>query len=332
MCCARTNSSISLDHLFGHLADMALVMTGREDLHSMLSETNKPRRVQAIELLRILAAYGIVAFHSGAAHHNLAYSGLIIFLVLSPMLDLQFNRGRVRSFSSLVRSLLVPWAFWMVIYGLVNLATHRPFIQGTLSILSGTSLHLWYLPYIFVVLVFLNLMKARPWASAVLFWSSTFGAATLLATVTFWRPISLTWILPIPQWIHAAAPVLVGVVFGLMSTMGRGRAIAVVILAIALVIADLAMLPGIGLPYTVGIGATALVALFGSRLLPPSWTVQPVAACMLGVYLCHALVLKIVQTLTGHGNYVTVTLSFAAALFGVWTIRRFIPASKIVLG
>jgi hypothetical protein len=48
--------------LLGDLAEMVSVIMRKGARHSMLAETSKPRRVQAIELLRLLAAYGIVAF------------------------------------------------------------------------------------------------------------------------------------------------------------------------------------------------------------------------------------------------------------------------------
>jgi hypothetical protein len=48
--------------LLGDLAEMVSVIMRQGARHSMLAETSKPRRVQAIELLRLLAGYGIVAF------------------------------------------------------------------------------------------------------------------------------------------------------------------------------------------------------------------------------------------------------------------------------
>ncbi|WP_260599068.1 hypothetical protein [Sphingomonas endolithica] len=164
----------------------------------MSAKINKPDRVQAIELLRIVAAYGIVAYHAQAPLHDLAYAGLVIFLILSPMLDLRFNLDRIRSPAALARALLLPWAFWMVVYGAVNLAQHRPFVEASfMGILYGSSPHLWFLPFMFAVLTVLNMLKSL--APAILFYGSALVATALLLTVTMWRSASLEWSLPFPQ-------------------------------------------------------------------------------------------------------------------------------------
>ena len=41
------------------------------------------RKRADIEFLRVLSTFGIVWFHSGVFGHEFAYSGLIVFLILS---------------------------------------------------------------------------------------------------------------------------------------------------------------------------------------------------------------------------------------------------------
>lgn len=62
-------------------------------------QDSKVTRNQAIELLRIMSAFGIVAYHGGAPFRELAYAGLVIFLILAPATDLRFNWNRARSIS-----------------------------------------------------------------------------------------------------------------------------------------------------------------------------------------------------------------------------------------
>jgi hypothetical protein len=291
----------------------------------------KPARLQSIELLRIVAAFGIIAYHSQAPLHDLMYSGLIIFLILSPMLDTHFNWHRTRPILSIAKSLMLPWAFWMVIYGIINKLQHKPFLPGGWqNILYGTSPHLWFLPFMFIVLTAINFVKSR--SINIFLWSCTLLAAIFLATVSLWRSMSLTWLAPFPHWIHATPPVLVGVVLGLMGKMGNIRIVALIIIALGLVVADTTFLPGVAIPYTVGILLTAITALYSARLLPQNWSVQPVSSCMMGVYLCHMIVLKIVGKVTGSANYITVILTFVIALCGVYFVRRFFKPSKLVLG
>jgi hypothetical protein len=292
-------------------------------------------RDQSIETLRILATFGTVAYHAGAPFHEFAYSSLIVFLALSPMVDTRFNWDRRRPVEALVAALLIPWAFWTLLYGAVNLLLHRPlFPEGPAStgILYGTSQHLWFLPFMFAVLLLLNILK-RHIRPSVLFWFCTIMTATLLVTVSLWRPVSFTFPPPFPQWIHAAPAVFAGGVLGLAGKMNRGsRLAATLIVAMGLVVAMLAWLPDIGIPYACGIVMIALVARFGPGRLPPTWNVQPLASCMMGVYLSHMILLRIFGAITGHGNYVTVTLAFVTGSLGVWMARRFLPATKRILG
>jgi hypothetical protein len=247
------------------------------------------------------------------------------------MLDLQFNWGRVRSIATPARSLLVPWASWMVVLSSCKSHEAQTAYQRHPQHSVGDQLASLVSAICIRRTGVSNMMKARPWARAVLLWSSTFAAVILRATVTVWRPISLPWILPPPQWIHAAAPVLAGIVIGLISTMGRGRAIAVGILTVALVIADLAMLPklacrtssALGRPHWLLCSATVCCRRAG----PPGRRRMHVGRLSLPSFSADGR-----RNGTGHGNYLAVTLSFATAQLCIRSIRRFIPASKIVLG
>ncbi|WP_157132693.1 acyltransferase family protein [Novosphingobium nitrogenifigens] len=315
------------------MASISLGESGGEVLAGESVASRKPVRNQAIETLRILAAFGIVAYHSNAPFHNLAYAGLIVFLILSPMVDVRYNWGRPRSVGQLARTLLAPWAFWMAIYGMKDVAQHSPVLGAgnpVAGILMGTSQHLWFLPFIFVALLLTN--KAKVWCPPLaLFWLCAIGAGLLLATVSIWRPASLGWPLPLPQWIHALAPVMIGIVLGLTPRVGKAAWLAVVPLAGALVVAIAADLPGVSDTYALGIGLTVLAATSPAAWWPRRWVVQPVAECMMGVYLTHILFLKIFSTISGSGNYLTVILTFVFASLFVWMARTMFPKSKLVL-
>lgn len=295
---------------------------------------SKAPRNQAIEALRIIAAYGIVAFHSGARFHDVAYSGLVVFLILSPMADVRFNLHRVRSVGHLARILMIPWLFWWVVYGIRNIAIHKVFLATPyplVGVLYGTSPHLWFMPYIFMVMVLLNVIKNRV-SARILFWIFTVATATLLATVTAWRPPTLTWELPLPQWMHALPAVCIGIVLGLSGRVGKAAIISWLVIATTLLVAVYAQLPGISIPYTVGIVLMGIVSSPLAIRLSKKWSVQPVSDCMLGVFLTHMLWLQIFSRMVGTGTYLTVSLTFVVALVTVFSARRMIPASRIVLG
>ncbi|MEG3143340.1 acyltransferase [Sphingomonas sp. RT2P30] len=294
----------------------------------------KAPRTQAIELLRILACFGIVAFHDEAAFHDLAYAGLIAFLILSPFVDLGFNATRVRSPVALARALIVPWLFWLVFYGGLKVLRGYPFIPDgnvVLALLQGSTPHLWFLPFMFGVLVMLNAIKTRV-PPAALFWPALLAAAPLFASAAWWRPLSAEWTPPLAQWMHAAPAVFAGIALGLAPRLAYGRAIAAALLLAALAIAAAAHLPGVSLTYPVGVIVTAIVAWWGGRLWPARWNVAPVARCTMGIYLSHIVWLSFVRHYTGSSNYLTVAVTFAAALASVWVARRFVPMTRLVLG
>lgn len=296
--------------------------------------TVKRPRNQAIELLRIVACFGIVAFHDAAPFPDLAYAGLIAFLIIAPFVDLSFNAARVRSIAALSRALLVPWLFWLVLYGALKVLRGYPFVPRgnvVLAILEGSTPHLWFLPFMFGVLVVLNAIKTRV-APALLFWTALLAAAALFGTVAWWRPLSAGWTPPLVAWMHAAPAVVAGIAIGLAPRLAHGRAIAAALLLVALAFATAANLPGVSLTYPVGVIVTGAVAWWGARLWPAGWTVQPVAQCTMGIYLSHIVWLSFVRHYTGSSNYLTVTVTFAAALASTWAARRFVPVTRWVLG
>lgn len=335
--CVATLEFYGVSRFFIQLPGVRGEMVIAKKLFEMLQTeggAKKAPRNQFIEALRIVAAYGIVAYHSGARFNDMAYSGLIVFLILAPMADVSFNWTRIRSTGHLARALMVPWGFWWIIYGIYNIAKHKVFVSTAdplTGVLYGTSAHLWFLPYIFMVLVLLNALKKRV-SPYVMFWVFTVASVTLLATVTAWRTPSLTWVLPMPQWIHALPAVCIGVVLGLSARIGRVAIVSGVVIAVALIVAIAAQLPGIGIPYAVGSVLTAFaVAPFSTRHVM-RWSVQPVADCMLGVFLTHILWLKIFSRIGGEGTYLTVTLTFFVALMTVFVARRISRASRLILG
>ena len=294
----------------------------------------KPSRNQAVELLRVVAAFGIIAFHANAPFHDVAYSGLVVFLALSPLMDAQYNWDRRRSPNQLAKTFLLPWAFWMVVYGAIKIALHKPVLVAgnpVAGILYGTSAHLWFLPFMCIILIVSNLMKGhcRPvW----IVWLCSITAALLLFGVMFWRPISLTWPLPLPQWIHALPAVLIGLAIGLRHRVGQLALPALAVVAAALAFAVWMLIPGISIPYGLGFALVILAITIPANKWPGWLYIQPVSECMMGVYLVHIIFLYIFDKLTGSANYLTVLLAFIFSFLSVWCARRMVPASKLVLG
>jgi hypothetical protein len=267
-------------------------------------------RNQSIEAVRILAAFGIVLFHSGAAGSELGYSGLVVFTALATYFA---GSGAAK----LARRVLVPWAFWTVFYlGWRFAADGSPFHEGlspVASVLYGT--HLWFLPFIFAVNLALSFATARwvPLACGI-------GAFALLAASPWWRELQLASGAPVTQFLHAIPAALLGVAF-------RQR-VGMAVSAAGLVVCLLWSVPGVSLPYAVG-GFAVLVAMLLPRL---PWNIEAVSACMMGVYLVHIAALGVFNRITGPASLITVLAAFVASLAGVLIVRKWVPASRWVLG
>ncbi|MDI4657194.1 acyltransferase [Xanthobacter autotrophicus] len=288
-----------------------------------------------IEVLRIIAAFGIVAYHGKAPFHDFTYSGLIIFLILSPYVDCDYNWGRKRSVLDIAKKLLIPWALWMIIYGVLNLVMRKPLLpvpNPIAGILYGTSAHLWFIPAIFAVLVFLNAVKKKIDAG-LLFWVCVCLTVVLLLASPIWRPISMGWTPPFAQWAHGATAVFMGIALGLYKKMPQRQAfVARIMIFLTLIYVFLKFIPGISVSYLVGAALPIVAVVSWSYWGPVRWSVRALSACMLGVYFSHILFLYVFSRLTGPGNYVTVTLAFVAAALVTWVAQRFIPYAQLAFG
>lgn len=275
-----------------------------------------------------------MVFHAQGDWAELGYAGLTIFIALSAMIDVHLNWRRQRGLLALARSLLVPWAFWMVFYAAFSLAKGGrilPPVEPVLAVLSGTSGHLWFLPFIFGVLLLLQVVKrhANP---AALYLVACALTLAVFATAAWWRPMAPGWPVPMPQWAQAAGAVTAGVALGLAPRAGRLTWPGIAILIAAMACLALIPVKGISLPFLVALPVTAIAVLAGSRAWPASWNVQPAADCMLGVYLVHIFMLSLAGAVVPRGGLLLPAVAYAASFIAVYLARRMVPASRIVLG
>jgi surface polysaccharide O-acyltransferase-like enzyme len=249
------------------------------------------QRRQDIELLRVVSAFGIVWFHSRAYGGAVAYSGLIAFLILSITLGGKSGAPDLQTLRRRAERLLVPWLFWFAIYGASNLWQGQAFIPVehglAAGILAGPSIHLWYLPFIFLVLIALDRIRAHIPARALAYAAGAMAIANV-ATAPWWRPVSLTWPYPLLQWADAAGPVLAGIFMLCANTIPawQRRAVSAVLLLSAIAVARF---NSIGVSDAIGIAACLLIA---SSVLEGRIPVriQALSDATFGIYLCHILV------------------------------------------
>lgn len=278
-----------------------------------------------IELLRVVAAFAIVWFHAQVAGHDLAYGGLVTFLILSTFLA-DKSRARPGMFIVRVRRLLVPWAVWMVVYGAINLRHGRPFVplgHGLLAgILSGAAIHLWYLPFVFFCLVVSDALRRRTSASVR---SAVCGVAALvlLAGIDVWRGRSIAAGEPWMQYAQALPAILIGSFLGAREAL---RKELFFLIAGLVVVAELLALhdPGIGLPYVVGTFLLFGVALLPGNRLRLDW-LGALAPLTFGIYLIHPIFLHLLEGLGAVPELLVPVGAFALSAAVIWALRRLLP-------
>ena len=172
----------------------------------------------AADFIKIISAFAIVWFHSSVQFgHKIAYSGLIFFITFSVLLLLTKSKHGY-SFYKLYKRYMWPWFFWLSIYGLGNLLLSKPFLIQTesvlYSVLAGSHYHLWYLPYMFMALLFLDACKSFVRIKVFVFWVLL---VLWVVTANDWRAWSISEGMPASQYIHGFGAVCIGV---LLSTPG----------------------------------------------------------------------------------------------------------------
>lgn len=258
----------------------------------------EPGRRDAVEFLRILAACGVVWFHTpGGAWKDVGYAGLICFVMISSYFLMVGARKDVAGvyFHKRVSRVIAPWAFWMLVYGTFNIIRGKnlfPASEGIVTgLLTGTWIGLWYLPFVLVmaVLVF-YFAKATAdvpaWVGSVLWLILGISAMRILPGLDA-RWLTLT---PWAQWLNALPAVFLGM--SIHETLRPPAAPRWTLMLLTVVLVEAVAVwmwhghRGISITYGLSIIPVAAAFLSNARL--PRAFVSGGALC-LGVYLMHAL-------------------------------------------
>lgn len=251
--------------------------------------SHRTSRNQTLEALRVVAAFAIVWYHSKAVGGEVAYSGLSFFILLT--VSFAVRNGSAPQ-SRMARTLLVPWAAWFIVYGLVNLVVGRPFFPYgdgfVANVLAAPSIHLWYLPWIWVVIGIVGWIATRV-PSHLIFAFASAGTVLVTLSAPFWQPSTLATGYPWAQYAQAITPVLLGMAFGSSRSKRLDQGVILGLIALLFLATGAGYAPpGSALPH-----AIAATLLFISSHRPIHWlqhrNVERLSSGMLGVYLVHPL-------------------------------------------
>lgn len=201
----------------------------KENSTEFMTSTSGTHR-HSIDLLRFVAAFGIVWAH--VLNPNplaaIGYTSLAIFLMMVPFLSVRFYEERARRaqegtapalprrryrMSRRMSRLILPWLFWSAFYKVLLTAQAgdpRKLFEVTdpWSLLVGPVVHLWFLPFIFVLSGFV-IMSPQVFRSrnSVIIGSALAFIASMAA---MWAHDSGKLFTPLGQWAFGIPPFLYG--------------------------------------------------------------------------------------------------------------------------
>ncbi len=285
--------------------------------------TRSPNTIRNdIELVRVFAAFGVVWFHTGVTGHHIGYAGLIVFIILSLYLS---GSGGQKTIYQRANRLLVPWAIWFAIYAASRVASGKPPVDMGLSfveaVLLGSRSHLWYLPFILFALVCADIM-VKTMNHAILAALSAVAACVMLLTAGLWREPSIAAGQPWAQYWHAGAAVFTGLYLYTMVSLPR-IVRPTVLVVIMLCAATSWTMPGMGIPYVIGLAIAGLIAF---NPWPGAIRSQPpLAQYTLGIYLAHPLVLTVMALIGIAEHWTAPVMAFFISAVGIAAFKTVAP-------
>lgn len=299
-------------------------------------------RNASYDYARFIAAIGIIWFHVGAPKSEIAYSGLAYFLILIPFLaipqisQLRSTRHRAPAFLRFASArgirLIVPWLAACVVYGALKMvdvshgATWGDEFNTTMW-LTGTALHLWFLPFAFVIS--LALWPLGRWIATMARSVQLHLCVTLMClslfALAYWQTATLPT--PVVQWAYALPAVLLGAAFALTGgSVWRMTGIAALFFCMAL-----------SANWTVGLlelGIATAVLILCTLIKTKANRVSVFAArASLGLYLVHPAVAAVLAR--GHiipdnsVSFAIVVILGSLAIVALWeTIKATAPRAK----
>lgn len=284
----------------------------------------------SVELARFVAAFGVVVAHAQASPRDwVGHLSLAVFLILTAflaMLSMERAGGRYK-LAPRMRRILLPWLFWCLVFRLVDLALAGrmfPVLSDPWSLLYGSTIHLWFLPFVALAMIWVAPVGRR-----------VRDARALAVTLGLWLGLSvLAFALheanlpaPLAQWSFAAPLYLYGLLLAPAHRLNRAGWL---IAAAGLASCAGALMTHTPWPWTVLIAALIFEAVWRLNLRHP--ILPALGAVAFGIYLMHPFFILAVWKVLGPDTAwfpaaaVAFTLSWAAT-----EAARRLPGFRLVV-
>jgi peptidoglycan/LPS O-acetylase OafA/YrhL len=277
-----------------------------------------------LEVLRIIAAFGIVWFHSGYAYgRDLAYAGLVVFLILSTYFSTKSLR--THSLGERALRLIVPCILWSALYGAINFMRNEPIFPSNYSLFSKIlvtpSIHLWYLPFVFFCIIFIDKVKQYIDSKTLAIFTAIV-ASTLLLISPQWR--QWEYVVPLGQYIHALPAILIGMLLALSQQLSSSmKYLLIGLVFLSAIYIFWVQIAGVSVTYLVGISGTLLL-LKDKSILPKNNVIIELSRLTFGIFLVHPLIIFVLRHI-GFNSILLPVLSFIASAICIYTVFKVTP-------
>jgi peptidoglycan/LPS O-acetylase OafA/YrhL len=292
---------------------------------------------RGVDLARFLAAVGIVWDHSRSPFADIGYTALALFLVLTAFFAVEsYGRAEARGkadgfWAARAKRILIPWLFWCAFYKALQYyvaddPSQVPLISDPWSLLLGSWIHLWFLPFVMIALLIVPPVSQIV-RGPVALWA--FGALIVaIGAGSAWLHRHSGMPEPWPQWWFSIPLFLMGALIAL--SRRQGMPVVPWVVGVAGTVAMWAAEPGfgatlpapvstnIGGPWFASLQLIIVVAVFELvwrlpiRGAWPTW----LAGFAFGIYVLHPFMMLVAFKL--FGPFVDRPLAFAFTLAAAW--------------
>lgn len=268
---------------------------------------------RGIDVLRFVACFGIVWDHARAYGADIGYLALAVFLILTSFFAVQsYDRAQAKGTAagfwlSRANHILMPWLVWCVFYKIVALQLADdpwtvPILSEPFSLLLGSYIHLWFLPFVMIFLVLIppmcrlittrrDLMVA---CIALVVISLPLGRLHAELGLMGWFESMQSFPQPLPQWFFSFPLFLYGALAAIAHRMGT---VEVVLVTAAVISALLFLIAPEFASVQMILAALVFEAVWRMRL-DGEWATR-LAAAAFGIYLLHPFCMLVAFKLFG---------------------------------